>query len=59
MTFWKVEVKYHKIAIPDVILFSDEKQARDYQDGKDTNGMVVWTGLEKVEVTIKPIPMTE
>lgn len=52
MIFWKLTIKYHKLAIPDVILFSDNSTAEYYKQQKEGQQNVVW-----VTVSEKPIEL--
>ena len=45
---YKVEVKYTRIAIPDVIYFSDQEQAHRFKISKEQNNpAVVWATMKK------------
>ena len=51
MKFWKLEIKYSKIAIPDTIYFSDKSQAEYFKETKEkNNSMVRWTTIEPAEI---------
>jgi hypothetical protein len=55
MSFWKLTIKYSKMAIPDVILFSNKPTAEYYKEQKEKgNPMVRWTILsdEPIELPV-------
>jgi hypothetical protein len=52
MQFWKLTIKYHRLAIPDVILFSDKSTAEYFKQTKDGQDNVVW-----VTINDKPIEL--
>jgi len=52
MKFWKLTIKYSKIAIPDVILFSNNATAEYYKQNKEKQDNVRW-----VIVNDKPIEL--
>jgi len=53
MKFWKVEIKYSKIAIPDVILFNIKASAEWYKEDKlKHNSMAVWANVSEKPIDI-------
>ena len=56
MKFWKVEIKYTKIAIPDTIYFNNKSQAEYFIESKEkNNSMVVWTKISDKPIEIKEL----
>lgn len=54
MKFWRLEIKYSKIPLPDIILFSDKASAEWYKEDKlKHNPLVRW-----VTISDKPEEIT-
>lgn len=53
MKFWKVSIKYTKIAIPDVILFNNKQVAEYYLESKKDNQNIVWSKLDEKPIELQ------
>ena len=54
MMFWELHIKYTKIAVPDVILFSDKATAEYYKLQKERQENVAWVTIKDL---LREIPI--
>ncbi len=49
MTKYRITIKFHKLAIPNVVDFDNKSMAEQYQEFMNTNQNVVWITLGEVK----------